>query len=150
MIRITQEADYAVRICCILARCQKTVGASEIAREACVTQKFALKILRKLAGCGIVSSFKGAFGGYRLDRNADDLNVLEIIEAIEGPLKISKCLDCDHECTKNPVKDDCKMHHAFMRINDILTENFKMITVGKLNDRSISVDDLTGYMKNTE
>ena len=85
------------------------MGASEIAKDACITQKFALKILRKLSGCGIVSSFKGAFGGYRLNKNADDLNVLEIIDAIEGPLKISKCLDGDHECTKNPVKDNCKM-----------------------------------------
>ena len=83
-MRITQEADYAIRICIVLDLIGEKTGATEIAEKACITQGFALKILRKLTGAGIVRSYKGAYGGYELARDAKTLTALEIIEAIDG------------------------------------------------------------------
>jgi Rrf2 family protein len=142
-MRITQEADYAIRICAVLDSFDEKTGAAEIAEKACITQRFALKILGKLVETGIVKSFKGAFGGYVLTVDGDELKIIDVIEAIEGPMKISKCLECDHDCSRNPNKTCCNMHLAFEAINKNLVDSFGKITVRMLNDKSIGAEDIS-------
>ena len=147
-MRITQEADYAIRICLILDSLGEKTGAATIADIACITPKIALKVLRKLNSAGYVKSYKGVQGGYELVRSGDELRVLEIIELIDGPVKISKCLECDHECSKNPCKLECKMHIAFGAVNEQLIENLGKITVRMLHDKSVSHADIADIIKN--
>ena len=59
-MRITQEADYALRIVCFLAEEARVLDATTIAESAHITPRFALKILRKLVLGGLVRSYKGA------------------------------------------------------------------------------------------
>ena len=141
-MRVTQEADYAIRICLILDSLGEKTGASTIADIACITPKIALKVLRKLNTAGYVRSYKGVQGGYELVRSGDEIRVLEIIELIDGPVRISKCLECDHECSRNPCKLDCKMHIAFGAINEKLIENLGLITVKMLHDKNVSSTDI--------
>ena len=141
-MRITQEADYAVRICIVLDSKKEKMGAAAISEIACIPQKFALKILRKLGEVEIVRSYKGAHGGYELAKGSEELSILEIIEAIDGKTMISKCLECDHECSKNPCKLECKMHIAFEAINESLVENLGLITVRMLHDKNVSHADI--------
>ena len=65
---ITQETDYAIRIVYCLAKSGVRRDARSISEEMCVSLRFALKILGKLAQGGLVSSFKGNRGGYELAR----------------------------------------------------------------------------------
>jgi len=142
-MRVTQEADYAIRMCLILDKFGEKTGAATIADVACITPKIALKVLRKLNSAGIVRSYKGVQGGYELARDGRELNILEIVEVIDGPVRISKCLDCGHECSKNPCKTDCKMHIAFGAINQNLTESLSRITVRMLHDENVSHADIS-------
>lgn len=141
-MRVTQEADYAIRMCLILDSLGEKTGAATLADLACITPKIALKVLRKLNTAGFVKSYKGVQGGYELARSGDELKVLEIIELIDGPVRISKCLDCDHECSRNPCKIECKMHIAFGAINEKLIENLGKITVRMLHDENVSHSDI--------
>jgi Rrf2 family protein len=147
-MRVTQEADYAIRMCLILDNLGEKTGAATLADVACITPKIALKVLRKLNEGGIVRSYKGAQGGYELVRAGDELKVLEIIELIDGPVRISKCLECDHECSRNPCKLDCKMHVAFDAVNSKLIENLGSITVRMLHDKSVSATDIAEIINN--
>ena len=142
-MRITQEADYAIRICAVLDSAGEKTGATEIAERACITPRFALKILGKLVETGIVRSFKGAFGGYVLTVSGDELKIIDVIEAIDGPMKISKCLECGHDCSRNPNKACCNMHLAFDAINKNLVDSFGRITVRMLNDKSMGAEDIS-------
>lgn len=146
-MRVTQEADYAIRICLILDSRGEKTGATTIADIACITPQIALKVLRKLSAGGYVRSYKGVQGGYELTRSGEDIKVLEIIELIDGPVRISKCLECDHECSKNPCKPECKMHVAFSAINDKLIENLGLITVRMLHDPNVSHADISDIIK---
>lgn len=148
-MRITQEADYAVRICIVLDSKSEKMGAAAISEIACIPQKFALKILRKLGEANIVRSYKGVYGGYELTRSGKDLNILEIIEAIDGETMISKCLECDYDCSRNPKKSCCKVHIAFGAINKKLTDNLGAITVGMINDEEISPSDIVDFINKT-
>jgi Rrf2 family protein len=141
-MRVTQEADYAIRMCLILGSLGEKTGAATLADLACITPKIALKVLRKLNSAGFVRSYKGVQGGYELAREGDQLKVLEIIELIDGPVKISKCLECEHECSRNPCKVECKMHIAFDAINEKLIENLGLITVRMLHDKNVSHSDI--------
>ena len=67
-MRITQESDYALRIITALAGYDKVIDANSLSEQTSVTQKFTLKILHKLVGAGIVTSFKGVKGGYQIGR----------------------------------------------------------------------------------
>ena len=141
-MRVTQEADYAIRMCLILDSIGEKTGAATLADLACITPKIALKVLRKLNAGGFVRSYKGVQGGYELARSGNDLRVIDIIELIDGPVKISKCLECDHDCSKNPCKTECKMHIAFGAINKNLVDNLGKITVRMLHDKNVSQADI--------
>ena len=141
-MRVTQEADYAIRMCFILDSLGEKTGAATLADLACITPKIALKVLRKLHEGGLVRSYKGVQGGYELTRSGEEIRVLDVIELIDGPVRISKCLECEHECSRNPCKLECKMHVAFDAINEKLIENLGSITVRMLHDKNVSHPDI--------
>lgn len=71
-MHINLESDYAVRIVYCLARFGQKMDAQRIAEETGVSQRFTLKIMRKLVTAGLVTSFKGAHGGYTLSRAPEE------------------------------------------------------------------------------
>ena len=81
---ITLEADYAVRIVSVLCRERDKMDAKTISNDACVTLRFALKILRKLVAADIVKSYKGTQGGYIINKDPAQLTLKDVLEAIEG------------------------------------------------------------------
>jgi Rrf2 family protein len=143
-MRITQEADYAIRIVCLLAECDETLDANTIAERCCITQRFALKILRKLVLGDVICSFKGANGGYRLGRDAKDITMKDTIELIDGEIAISRCLSEDHVCSKSGEnKGACFVHCVFDAINRDVVNKLEKVTVASLVDPNVSVEDIT-------
>ena len=133
-MRITHEADYAVRIVYTLMQAeQPPVAASRLAEQSGVTLRFTLKILRKLAGSGIVCAQKGASGGYSLAMDPRDISLGLIIESIDGPFELNHCLNEEYDCTRVKDKRFCQFHHIFDELNaklkkelyDIKMDSFK-------------------------
>lgn len=107
-MHLTLEADYAVRIMQVLCQAgDRRIDAGDISALACVTQSFTLKILRKLMAAGLVRSFKGAHGGYISAKQPEELTLLEVIEAIEGTYRFSKCLQNESICNINKGEGCC-------------------------------------------
>ena len=79
---LTLESDYAIRILVFLIRHGARADAKLISENTGVTLRFALKILRKLAGAGIVASQKGASGGYRLLCDPAQLSLAQIMRSL--------------------------------------------------------------------
>ena len=99
-LRITHEADYAIRVTYCLALAGGKQCAKDVAESAGVTLRFALKILRKLTQSGITKSYKGVAGGYELNRQPSEISLGEIIECIDGPIAINHCLANEFQCTR--------------------------------------------------
>lgn len=116
-MRITHEADYAIRIMYCLAERGETVSAKQISDDSGVPSRFALKILRRLTQANLTESFKGAGGGYRLARGAEDISLGEIIEVIDGPIEINHCLSSSFDCSRVQQKNECTFHKLFGAIN---------------------------------
>ena len=119
-MRITHEADYALRIVYTLARHQKQISAKMLSEETGVTIRFTLKILRRLSEEKIVAANKGATGGYYLTADIEELSIGHIIECIDGPLKINHCLSDDFDCTRVADKKCCPFHRLLGDISDEL------------------------------
>ena len=126
-MRITHEADYAIRVTCCLAFANGKVGAKQISETTGVTLRFALKILRKLIQAGFVKSFKGATGGYILNRPPSEISFGEIIECIDGPIAINHCLTNEFDCTRVSQKSDCDFRKIFSSVNKRLRDDLYLV-----------------------
>jgi Rrf2 family protein len=86
-MRLSRTVDYAVRATLKLAQLEADgpVPCSKLASEGNMPERFLLQILRNLVTHGILRSTRGVDGGYALVRPADEISLLEVIEAIEGP-----------------------------------------------------------------
>lgn len=127
-MRISLETDYAVRIVDCLVNAGKRISASEISKNTRVTEKFCLKILRKLVAAGLVKSFKGIGGGYELNKSPDEITLKQVIETIEGPIVLSRCLQEDFNCEHNGSNCTCYFHKVFYEVSKEMSERFDSVT----------------------
>jgi Rrf2 family protein len=88
-MKLTRASTYAVTALAYLARekPEGPVAAHAIASAEGIPEKFLLKLLLPLVGAGLVRSRKGPGGGYVLGRKPKDVTLLEIVEAVDGPLR---------------------------------------------------------------
>ena len=128
-MRITNEADYALRIVfSLLDGSQRS--AKTIAAETGVTLRFALKILRKLTLSELVGSQQGASGGYFLKKKPEEISVGEIVEMIDGPFVMNNCIDGSFECTRMGKQTAlCSFHCFFEDLNRRLRDEMYQATL---------------------
>ena len=142
-MRITQEADYALRIVYVLAREKGVLGSGNIAALSGVAERFTIKILRKLMQGGIVESHKGVKGGYKLLLPPEEISMLRVVELISGPLEISKCLGSSYECTRmGDKKKQCTFHMIFSEINKSISDKLGKVTIGTVLAEDFDIEKL--------
>lgn len=97
---VTREADYAVRCVVEVARAGHT-SAAKVAKSQGISPTFLGKIVQSLAKAGILATRRGVGGGIALAKPPEAFTLLQVIEAVEGPLAIIECLrqpgGCVHE-----------------------------------------------------
>ena len=138
-MRITLESDYALRIVSALAENGGVVDAAELSRVTSVTLRFTLKILHKLVQGDLVSSFKGARGGYKLKPSPESITLKMVIELIEGPIAIMRCLGNGEACSMVSDKTACIYHNIFDAISLELSEKLNNITIADVLGRKKSI-----------
>ena len=99
-MQITREGDYGIRSVLYLARqpFKKVSFVNEISEEYKIPRSFLAKILQKLVKAKIVRSYRGVKGGFSLARQAREISVLDVLEAIEGKLALNLCLVDKKKC----------------------------------------------------
>ena len=136
MLRLTQEADDALRIVWLLAQSEDVQDAGTLAQRAGIAPRFALKILRKLREGGVVNSKKGSAGGYQLARDPGEITVLQLLELIDGPLHINRCLEDGYVCSRMGVQTErCVVHRLFCEVSSQLSAQLARVTLQELMQR---------------
>ena len=130
-MHINLESDYAVRIVQYLAQSNERRDAQSIADSTCVSLRFTLKIMRKLVAADIVQSFKGAHGGYTLSRPASSITLRQVIEAVEGPYRFSRCVDNGYACNCSSVTA-CPFDSVFDDITQMVIQKLDEATFDSL------------------
>ena len=138
-MRITLESDYALRILSALAESDSIIDASAVSERTSVTLRFTLKILHKLVQGNLVSSYKGRVGGYKLKIPADEITLKNVIELIDGPIAIVRCLENGETCSMNKEKTACIYHHIFDKISFDLAAKLSSITIADVINRTYKI-----------
>ena len=100
-MRLTHLADYAVVIMTAAARREAgaRLSANELAQETGVPLPTTQKLMGRLAAEGLLTSVRGASGGFALARPAAEISLVDIVEAVEGPIAMTMCADgVNHDC----------------------------------------------------
>ena len=133
-MRITLEVDDAVRMLDYLNREGKRLCAKEISKGTGVSVRFALKILRKLCAAQIVRSYKGSEGGYELNHAPKEISLLDIVEAVNGKISLTKCVATE-VCTKYGNDTAlCKFHHLYSDLSESIRQKLDGISLDQISD----------------
>lgn len=133
MLRISRQTDYGVFLMTLFARERPgtLISASDLNERTPLPLPMISKILKGLVRNGILASKRGVQGGYYLARPPALLKVGEIIEAIDGPIAITECMEEDCECR---FIGACPMHSNWSRINVVLREALMGISLAEMSN----------------
>ncbi len=130
MLRVTKLTDYATVVLTVLASEPETVlSAAGLAERAGLEMPTVAKVLKPLAQAGLVEGFRGASGGYRLARSAEDVTLVDIVEAMEGPLGMTECSVHAGACG---IESSCGVRANWRRINDVVADALRSVTLAEM------------------
>ena len=131
-MQITRQADYALRAIIYLARLDDNDRAptSRIAKEQAIPSSFLAKIVSQLSIAGIINTSRGANGGVSLARAAEEISVLDVIQAIDGPIFLNECTEDAETC---PFKNSCPLREIWCKARKELMKTLSSATFSRAN-----------------
>jgi len=130
MLRISKLTDYAILVMAELAREGEMLSAHALAERVHVESPTASKVLKLLAGAGLLESYRGANGGYRVSRQAADISVAEVIAAIEGPIAMTECSAEEGLCSQ---EDSCELRGNWQRISVAVAGALQEVSLAEMS-----------------
>lgn len=131
MLRISKLTDYAVVLLGSLAEIPSAlVSASGLSERTGLPEPTVAKILKLLAGGGIVVSVRGAQGGYRMERQAQQITLAEVITAIDGPVSLTACVEGSTESCS--FAHNCSVNGRWNKVNSAVRGALDGITLADM------------------
>jgi FeS assembly SUF system regulator len=130
MLRVSRLTDYAtVVMTCLASRPDTVSSTAEIAACTRLEAPTVSKLAKRLARAGLIESFRGTHGGYRLARPAAEINLAEIVEALEGPLGMTECSAVSGQCD---FQAHCNMRGNWQHINHAVDGVLKAMSLADM------------------
>ncbi len=105
------------------------ISSAEIAKERHIPPKFIGQIVADLSRAGLVITSRGMKGGIRLARQASDINLKEIIETIDGPIRVNCCVIKNGEC---PIEEECPIRLVWVEAHQKMADAMSAITIKQI------------------
>jgi Rrf2 family protein len=123
-MQITRQADYALRAMVYLAQLEPTrrAATSQIAEEQRIPPSFLAKIISQLSIAGLIHTSRGARGGVTLAREPKAISLLEVVEAIDGPIMLNECTEDSTDC---PFGENCEIRSIWCEAQDELVTRLR-------------------------
>jgi len=140
MLKINRQTDYAIRV--VLALAQREEGArissADIQKEMLVPKAFMSRIVAQLAREGLVNTFPGRDGGLSLPRSASRITLKDVVEAFEGPILLSECMQVtgEDDC---PFQSNCPVRSKWGRVQVAMVREMASITFESLSQEALGV-----------
>ncbi len=132
-LRLSSLADYAVVMMAAAARHCGGAGrlnATVLALETDVPLPTAQKLVSRLSAAGLLESARGTGGGFRLARPPSAITLADIVEAVEGPIAMTNCIDgAAHDCT---IENNCRVKPHWNSVNDAVRGALAGVTLDTL------------------
>ncbi len=140
MIKLSNLADYAVELmCCIALKPDDIHSSAGLAKSTQIPLPTASKILGMMVRAGLLVSHRGLNGGFSLVIPATEISIADIIEAMDGPVQLTSCLDEDStDCER---MSSCGTRSQWYRINEAVKDALSSVLLSQMID---SVPDFIG------
>jgi Rrf2 family protein len=115
MIRLNRETDYSFRVILALTKAgiETRLSTSQIQKEMHIPPSFLHRIIASLGHNNIIKTFPGREGGVQLARSPEDISLLDIYEAVEGPIQLSICFSGETDC---PLDTPCPVQKCLRHV----------------------------------
>jgi Rrf2 family protein len=141
MLQINRQTDYAVRV--VLALAKQSLGtrlsSGAIQREMLIPKAFMGRIVAQLAAAGLVKTFPGRDGGLELPRPTSDITLKDVVEAFEGPILLSECLQSKGEENDCPFRVSCPVSNKWGRVQAAMLREMASITLESLANEAAEI-----------
>ncbi len=134
----SQSDDYAIRTLVDLAA-HPDARIREIAARTAIPVAHLAKVVQALARAGLVETTRGRAGGTRLARDAGQITLLQVVQAMQGPLSFRRCPRRGNGCPLNP---DCALHRMTLELEDAFATKLERVRVADLV-RSCNLPELS-------
>jgi Rrf2 family protein len=130
-MQVTHQADYAIRTMFYLSRLDpnQKVATSQIASEYKIPPSFLTKIISQLSIAGLIHTSRGARGGITLARSSEDISLLDVLQAIDGPIALNECVQDPGICSFSP---DCVIHKFWIGASEDLNNRLRSTSFARL------------------
>lgn len=135
-MQFKQATDYAFRAVLNLALVTPgtVIKAQVLADEEAIPPRFLMKIMRSLIQAGLVASFRGVDGGFILAKAPEEITLLDVVNAMEGPLEIQRCLGDRELCNKH-CSVACPVHSVLDLLQQQFTRGLQEATFATLVEK---------------
>jgi FeS assembly SUF system regulator len=131
MLRISKLTDYGtIVLACLASTPDRHQTATQVADRTRLAAPTVSKLLKSFHRAGLVTSTRGAHGGYRLARASTSISAASIIDAIEGPVAITECSGNHSACD---IESVCRTGNAWQRINSSIRRSLEEISLAQLS-----------------
>lgn len=133
MIRVSRLADYAsVVMACLARHPDEVLPAAQVGEETRLEAPTVSKLLKQLARAGLVESFRGVTGGYRLARSAQDISLAEIVEALDGPIGLTECSVGHAGCARRSY---CSVARDWQGVGAVIDRALRAVSLAEMSRR---------------
>lgn len=143
MLTLTKKAEYALMAGAYLARLKpgEVASARQIAEDQGVKVPLLMSVLKTMNHCGLLRSIRGARGGYALAVPADGISVLQLVQAVEGPIRLVRCggpLPADEDVCE--LSGECAIQHPLIRMQSRLRSFLDQVSLADIAADRVAVD----------
>jgi Rrf2 family protein len=131
VITISRETDYAARVLrhlTLQVEGERTT-AQQIAQLRLIPRALVRRVVTRLATAGLIVTTRGSEGGISLARPASEISLLQVVEAMEGPMALNQCVVQPDIC---PLVPACNVHVAWVHARDVIRTHLEGITFDQL------------------
>lgn len=140
MLRINRQTDYAVRVLLALAKQGEgaRLSSTEIRRQMLIPQALMPRIVARLARAELLNTFPGRDGGLMLPRPASQITLRDVVEAFEGPILLSECLQAKSE-DDCPFRSNCPVSPKWGRVQVAMLREMAAISFENLAQEAMGI-----------
>ncbi len=130
MFKVNKLTDYATVVLIEIARSDVVRSSQQIAEQTSIPAPTVAKLMKSLNRAGLVASRRGAGGGYFLCRPPTEINLVDVIQAVEGPIALTACADTsDEHCS---IESVCPVHGKWNRANTAVRAALAEVTLADM------------------
>ena len=131
---ITRASEYAILSLILLSSAKEPMDSESLSKKLTISKSFLAKILQALAKNGTLKSYKGAKGGFSLDKAAKDINMLEIMSCVEGKAPtVFECAPSESNCPSDKA-DICTIWPFLNKLQGKIDSFLEELTLADIID----------------